>query len=225
MASYYLFAVLAVGFLTCLQPLAAQDIALDFKQGFIDSYTRALMKKGANSKQAGTEATCLYEVLATHLTTQDWIDLFGEMAASQPPKVLKPLAPVILARCGLSDRLKSGGPDATQGTPPQPVEYDHVNSALVARQVRRIRLEEETKLQAAQGHPVELPTGSCTADVTLSSQGLARDPFPVHCSNPQLQADMRNAVIASGVLRAPPGSAVTLIVAANDPEPGAVLRK
>jgi hypothetical protein len=44
-AIYALISAIVFGVMSYPRPVAAQDVALNFKQGFIDSYTRAAVKK------------------------------------------------------------------------------------------------------------------------------------------------------------------------------------
>jgi hypothetical protein len=98
---------------------------------------------------------------------------------------------------------------------------DDVDSAAVAQAMRRLRVDEEARLTAAGGAPVMLPTGPCTATVTVDSAGRPVPGFVVFCRDERMEGVMRRAVIAAAPLRAAPGSVLRLMIRAPDPEPGA----
>jgi hypothetical protein len=208
-----------VGLMTSIPIAVAQDLAADFKRSVVDGFVQAAVKRGKSPQEAQVEGNCLYDALNTQLTRSQWAELLqGPQSVRQT--ILHSAMPAALVQCA-----HLGKPDAAAPASPAYVEpatapeLDRADSAVVARELRRIRVEEEVRGQAAQGHLVVLPTGRCIADVTVGNRGFPPDTFSVRCSDDRMRALMRQAVIRAAPLQATPGSTVALAVLASDPEP------
>ena len=212
----YWLASLPLALALCLPlpcpPAGAQDLAQDVKQGFINAYVRRALQRGDRPEAARADANCLFDELQTRLTADDWLQLGQQIADGQKPQALRLLGPAIIACAHL------GRPDPADDAA---APTDDLDSLRLARELRRRRVMEEADLRSAQGHAVQLPTGSCTAQVVTDAAGRAAGDVPIRCSDERLQPDMRAAVLAVMPLRAAGGATVQLLVTADDPEPGA----
>jgi len=198
-----------------------QQAQLAFRRGFVSSYVAAAIRHGRPAGPAEVEADCIYDIIAARMTVGQLAELVDEEHWSRPPAALAPLIPEIKRRClhgdGAGPAMTVSGGSATI----QPTAIDDADSAAVAHEVRQLRVAEEARLMAAGGVPVMLPTGPCTATVTVGSAGQPAPGFPVECGDERMQGIMRQAVTTAAPFRAAPGSVVRLAVFANDPEPGA----
>jgi hypothetical protein len=198
---------------------AGQQAQVAFRRAFVSSYVAAAIRHGRPAGPAEIEANCDYDIIAPRMTLEQLAEFSDEVHRSQPPTALAPLAPQIKRQCFHGNVGSSSMVPASSATI-LPNEIDGADSAAVAQAVRRLRAAEETRLMAAGGGPVMLPTGACTAIVTVSEAGHAAPGFPVACADVRLRGVMRQAVTTVAPLRAPPGSVVRLAIIANDPEPG-----
>ena len=94
---------------------------------------------------------------------------------------------------------------------------------VVAARLRAVRLAMERTAIRRTGHPVMLPTGVCSAVLTLSPAGRVRQMKRLHCSNEGLQQAFWQAVFSGGplhLLASPDGRRVDVHVFAPIAEPG-----
>lgn len=217
--------VLAVllGLMMWAQVAAAQDLASDFRRGFVEGYVRSALKRGDSPQKAQADGNCLYDELNQHLTTSDWVKVLaaGAVRESPPPELRSLLAEAAVhcARLGVPGS-SSLPPTQALGPAPPSQSVDDVDTASVTRYLGELRAEEEMQQSTAQGRPVILPTGRCVARVTVGAGGIPGDGFLVRCSDDRMEAVMRRAVIAAAPFRAAAGSTVVVAVAAPNPEPG-----
>jgi hypothetical protein len=194
------------------------DVALAFQRGFADGYVRTAVKRGQDPQQSKVEGQCIYDALSSRLTIQDWIELGVAMKESAaPPKRIAPVLRQVSSQC-----VQAQGPEVERGQTGQPsvsVQWDRADAARLAREMRRLRVAEESRRWQTEGHAIPLPTGSCTADATVDERGLVGTLLSIHCSDDRMHEIMRNAVLASEPLHATPGSTVRLGVVADDPGP------
>jgi hypothetical protein len=194
------------------------DVALAFQRGFVDGYVRTAVKRGQDPQQSKVEGQCIYDALSSRLTIQDWIELGVAMKESAaPPKRIAPVLRQVSSQC-----VQAQGPEVERGQTGQPsvsVQWDRADAARLAREMRRLRVAEESRRWQTEGHAIPLPTGSCTADATVDERGLVGTLLSIHCSDDRMHEIMRNAVLASEPLHATPGSTVRLGVVADDPGP------
>jgi hypothetical protein len=196
-------------------PSGAQTLALNARKAIIDGATQVLIRRGESPDAATADATCVFNALQSGLTTEQWAELLREAHDHNiSSDTVQTMLPAMLT-CAHLGRPQSAALAASDGeaTPPP----DDADSARVAREMRRLRVAQESSLQLAEGHRVELPTGTCTADVTPDR--VAQGDFPVHCSDLRLQPQMRQAVLAVTPLRASGLAPVELRVTANDADP------
>ncbi|MGH8202601.1 MAG: hypothetical protein ACREVO_19910 [Steroidobacteraceae bacterium] len=189
--------------------------------GFVSSYVAAAIRHGRPAGPAEVEANCVYGIIAARMSVGQLAELTDELHQSRPPAALAPLIPEIRRRCFHGRWV---GPTMTVAGRPGPIQAaatDDADSAIVAHEVRRLRVAAEARLMAAGGGPVRLPTGPCRATVTVDRGGQPVPGFPVECGDERLQGIMRQAVANAAPLGAAPGSVVQLAINANDPEPGA----
>jgi hypothetical protein len=212
----------AIASLVLIHGVAAQQAQVNFRRGFVSSYVAAAIRRGRPAGPAEVEANCVYGIISAQMTVGQLAELVDEQHGSRPPAALAPLMPEIRRRClhrdgaGPSMTLP-GGAVMTQ----RAAIADDVDSAAVAQAMRRLRVDEEARLMAAGGAPVMLPTGTCTAAVTVDSAGQPVPGFVVYCRDERMEGVMRRAVTAAAPLRAAPGSILRLVIRAPDPEPGA----
>ncbi len=211
--------VAAIAMALFMRVALAGDPAVELKSTFIKGYIKAAVKRGVPVERAQRQADCVYNVVVSSMTVGQFIALAEEARHALPPTALLPVAPEIKALClggeGTGAMPARASPFADQRFP-----VDDADSSLVARELGRLRAEEEATLRTAQGHPVVLPTGRCAAIVTVGDDGEPEGRFPIDCSDGRMQDVMRQAVMAAAPLRAPPGSTVRLSVFAPRPEPG-----
>jgi hypothetical protein len=198
---------------------SGQNAALAFRKGFVGSYVAAAVKHGRPAGPAAVEANCICDIIAARMTLDQLAELNDELHRSQPPAAIVPLMPDIKRQCLHRDGVGPATMPSASPAAVQPTTIDDADSAAVARELRRLRVAEESRLIAARGAPVMLPTGTCTAIVTVDNAGHPAPAFPVMCADERLQAVMRQAVTAAAPLNAAPGSVVRLAIIANDPEP------
>ena len=94
---------------------------------------------------------------------------------------------------------------------------------VIATRLRAVRVAMERAAIRRTGHPVMLPTGACSAVLTLSPSGRVRQMKQLRCSNEGLQNAFWRAVFSGGPLRAlasPDGRRVRVHVIAPVAEPG-----
>ncbi|HTT06928.1 MAG TPA: hypothetical protein VMF64_16740 [Steroidobacteraceae bacterium] len=196
-------------------PAGAQTLALNARQAILDGATQALIRRGESPAAATADATCVFNALQSSLTSEQWAQLLQQAHDHNLSQetVLSTL-PAIAGCAHLGRPQSAGAPASDADATPRP---DDADSARVAREMRRLRVEEESSLRLAEGHMVDLPTGTCTADVTPDR--VTQGDFPVHCSDLRLQPQMRQAVLAVTPLRASGLAPVQLRVTANDADP------
>jgi hypothetical protein len=209
-----------LGLLSCARAPATNDASAAFKRGIVDGYVRSAVKHGRDSRQATVEGNCIADVLSGRLTAVDWSELAAETTlGSQIPKRLVPVIKEASSGC-----LRPEAPDhalasTSVGGSASSVQPDPQDQSRVARQVRRLRVEEESRQRRAEGHLVSLPTGTCIADAVVEDHGVVTKQLSVHCSDDRIANFMRDAILASQPLEASAGSTVRLAVDINDPMP------
>ncbi len=224
-----------IGLMLFARAVPAQDLALDFKRGFVDGYVRSAVKRGDSPQQAQVDGNCIYDALNAHLTTSQWIELLGAglMHGSPPPQALRPLMPeiaAVYARCahlGRSDQASAAPLTGVAPSDPEPgadgstaqadARLDIADSMAVTRQLLRMRMQEvQARVHSGQRPGAPL-IARCFATIQVSETGTAAGQPTIHCSNPQVEDVMRQAIVATGALSAQPGSTVLLRVTAPFP--------
>jgi hypothetical protein len=197
---------------------SAQNLATDARKAFVDGYVQQAMQRGDSADAARADANCMFDELQARLTPAEWTELARAQRDGSSPAWFRRLAPEFVACAHLGRRSGRSSPsaDSDSGRLPAP---DDADSVRVARELRQLRVIEEARQRQTSGHPVILPTGRCTANITLDDTGQPQGYFPVSCSDPQLQADMRHAVMAALPLQAVGPATVELRVTANDAQP------
>jgi hypothetical protein len=125
------------------------------------------------------------------------------------------IRPLPWALCVILYAVPAGAQSLTTARRPR---RDDADSSRVARELRRLRVAEAGRLQRS-GNPAILPTGHCTADITLNEASQPQNDFVVDCNDPRLMSDMRQAVVAVLPLQAVGPTRVQLRVEADDAEP------
>jgi hypothetical protein len=219
----FVYCVMVAG-IVGLQGLARSapnnDVALAFSRGFVDGYVRSAVKRGEDPQQSKVEGQCIYDVLSSRLTLQDWVDLVAALnEATAPPKRIAPTLRQASSQCLQAEGNKRAVERDQTGQPSISVQWDRADAPRLAREMRRLRVAEEWRRRQTEGHAIPLPTGTCTADATVDERGLVGTQLSIHCSDDSMREFMRDAVLASEPLHAPAGSTVRLGVVADDPEP------
>ncbi|MHB1513008.1 MAG: hypothetical protein ACYCTF_02525 [Acidiferrobacter sp.] len=96
-------------------------------------------------------------------------------------------------------------------------------NTVIAARLHAVRVAMERTAMRRTGHPVMLPTGVCSAVLTLSPAGRVRQMKRLHCSNEGLQQAFWRAVFSGGplhLLASPDGRRVDVHVVAPMAEPG-----
>ncbi len=108
-------------------------------------------------------------------------------------------------------------------TVPQPRRVSLAASMVVAGRLRAVRVAMERAAMRRSGGPVRLPTGVCSAILTLSPTGRVRQMKRLRCSNEGLREAFWRAVFSGGPLFSlanPRGRRVRVRVVAPLAEPG-----
>jgi hypothetical protein len=209
-----------LGPLGCARAPATNDASVSLKAGIVDGYVRAAVKRGRDPAEAKAEGDCVVDVLSARLTLVDWTELSAATTVgSQMPKRFVPVLKEASSRCLRPDAPEHAVASASEAESAASVQPDLEDQSRIARQVRRLRVEEERRQRQAEGHLVSLPTGTCIADAVVEDHGVVAKQLTVHCSDERIASFMRDAILASQPLQASAGSTVRLAVNVNDPMP------
>ena len=91
-------------------------------------------------------------------------------------------------------------------------EYEQVANNIVAHHIREVRVAEERQAMGkAGGHPVVLPTGLCSATVTVLGDGIISGIHMGRCASAGLEKAVRQAIEQASPLP-PPGVTMNLVI-------------
>jgi len=108
-------------------------------------------------------------------------------------------------------------PLATPRAAPEPIAaYTSQVSQIIARSVRQVRVEQELAKVKETGHPVALPTGTCSALIAVNADGTIRHAELAACSS-DLLGEVELAAIKRAAPLPPPGQAQTITVSTYAP--------
>ena len=90
-------------------------------------------------------------------------------------------------------------------------EYSREVNEIVAARLREVRVEQERSAADEAGHPVTLPTGACSAVVTIKGDGTIDRVEMAGCASPELANAEMTAIQQASPLP-PLGTTVNLTV-------------